>query len=133
MTETKISKAQQKSVNKYISNNYDRINLTLPKGYKSEIQTAAGATGESVNGYIKKAIDMRLYDGAECSADPCTQETTEDTATQSQNITLEEAIDRVDLKRLPTDLLYQFEVRDMVGPDMLSELMKKARSLDQPE
>ena len=30
--ESKISKAQQKAVNKYISNNYDRINLTVPKG-----------------------------------------------------------------------------------------------------
>ena len=33
--ESKISKAQQKAVNKYISNNYDRINLTVPKGKKT--------------------------------------------------------------------------------------------------
>ena len=35
--ESKISKAQQKAVNKYISNNYDRINLTVPKGKKTDI------------------------------------------------------------------------------------------------
>ena len=36
-----VSKSQQKSVNKYIKINYDRINLTLPKGKKEEIQAAA--------------------------------------------------------------------------------------------
>lgn len=28
------SKAQQKAVNKYMKNNYDRINLVMPKGKK---------------------------------------------------------------------------------------------------
>ena len=58
--ESKVSKAQQKAVNKYIQNNYDRINLTVPKGQKAIIQEAAEAAGETVNGYIKKAIDMRM-------------------------------------------------------------------------
>lgn len=60
MEDSKISKAQQKAVNKYIANNYERINLTVPKGHKKAIQDAATAAGESVNGYIKKAIDERL-------------------------------------------------------------------------
>lgn len=58
--ESKVSKAQQKAVNKYIQNNYDRINLTVPKGQKAIIQEAAEAAGETVNGYIKKAIDERI-------------------------------------------------------------------------
>lgn len=56
----KISKAQQKAVHKYVKNNYDRIDLTLPKGYKDNIKAAAEAAGESVNGYIKTAVDMRM-------------------------------------------------------------------------
>lgn len=28
----KTTKAAQKAVNKYIANNYDRVNLTMPKG-----------------------------------------------------------------------------------------------------
>ena len=32
--ESKVSKAQQKAVNKYVKNNYDRINVTFPKGQK---------------------------------------------------------------------------------------------------
>ena len=35
--ESKISKAQQKAVNKYVKNNYDRINVTFPKGQKEII------------------------------------------------------------------------------------------------
>ncbi len=58
--ESKVSKSQQKAVNKYVKNNYDRINVTFPKGQKEIIKTAATAAGESVNGYIKKAVDDRL-------------------------------------------------------------------------
>ena len=55
--ESKVSKAQQKAVNKYVKNNYDRINV---KGQKEKIAPAAAAVGESVNGYIKKAIEQRM-------------------------------------------------------------------------
>lgn len=58
--ETKISKAQQRAVNKYVKNNYDRINVTFPKGRKDAIQAAAAAAGETVNGYIKTAVDQRM-------------------------------------------------------------------------
>lgn len=50
------SKAQQQATNKYILKAYDRINLTVPKGQKEEIQTHAAALGESVNGFIGRAI-----------------------------------------------------------------------------
>lgn len=56
----KVSKAQQKAVNKYVKNNYDRINVTFPKGRKEFITQLATAAGESVNGYIKKAVEERI-------------------------------------------------------------------------
>lgn len=55
-----VSKAQQKAVNKYMAANYDRINLTVPKGKKDTIQTHAEAQGESVNGFINRAIDHQI-------------------------------------------------------------------------
>lgn len=55
-----VSKAQQKAVNKYMAANYDRINLTVPKGRKEEIQAHAVARGESVNGFIGRAIDETI-------------------------------------------------------------------------
>ena len=41
---------------KYISKAYDRVNLTLPKGQKDEIQAHAAVQGESVNAFINRAI-----------------------------------------------------------------------------
>lgn len=58
--DTKVSKAQQRAVNKYVKNNYDRINVTFIKGQKELIQAAATAAGETVNGYIKKAVEQRM-------------------------------------------------------------------------
>ena len=54
------SKAQQKAVNKYMKNNYDRVNLTLPKGRKEEIIVCAQKHDESLNGFISAAIDERM-------------------------------------------------------------------------
>lgn len=51
-----VSKAQQRATNKFIAKAYDRINLTIPKGRKEVIQTHAAARGESVNGFIGRAI-----------------------------------------------------------------------------
>ena len=53
------SKAQQKAVNKYMGENYDRINLTVKKGGKQAIQYIAESKGESINGYIKNAVKSR--------------------------------------------------------------------------
>ena len=55
-----VSKAQQKAVNKYMSENYDRINLTVPKGKKDTIKAHAEANSESVNGFINRAIDEAM-------------------------------------------------------------------------
>lgn len=57
------SKAQQKAVNKYMKENYDRINLLLPKGKKAVIQDYAASHGESVNGFINRAIDEAMARG----------------------------------------------------------------------
>ena len=54
------SKAQQKAVNKYMRANYDRVNLTLPKGRKEEVRTHAEQHGESVNAFISRAIDETI-------------------------------------------------------------------------
>ncbi len=55
-----VSKAQQASVNKYVKANYDRINVTMPKGQKDIIKAHAEAQGESVNQYIITSINQRI-------------------------------------------------------------------------
>lgn len=48
------------SKNKWMAKAYDRVNLTMPKGKKETIQTHAEARGESVNGFINRAIDHEM-------------------------------------------------------------------------
>lgn len=55
-----VSKAQQASVNKYVKANYDRVNVTMPKGKRETIKTHAEARGESVNAFINRAIDEAI-------------------------------------------------------------------------
>ena len=54
------TKAQQKAVHKYVKQNYDRLELTVPKGRKAEIKVHAEARGESVNGFVNRAIDEAM-------------------------------------------------------------------------
>ncbi len=46
-----------KKKNKWISENLDRINLTVEKGKKGVLKTYAENNGESLNGFINRAID----------------------------------------------------------------------------
>ncbi len=57
---SKVSKAQQKAVAKYMKNNYDEIKVRVEKGKREIIKAAAEQAGESLNGYIKKAVDQRM-------------------------------------------------------------------------
>ena len=55
-----ISKSQQKAVHKYVKTNYDRMELTVPKGRKEIIKAHAEARSESVNGFINRAISETM-------------------------------------------------------------------------
>lgn len=55
-----VSKAQQKAVHKYVKQNYDRQEITFPKGKKAVIKAHAEARGESVNAFINRAIDEAI-------------------------------------------------------------------------
>ena len=56
----KVSKAQQRAVHKYVKANYDRLDLTVPKGRKDEIKAHAEAQGESVNAFINRAVSEAM-------------------------------------------------------------------------
>lgn len=55
-----VSKAQQKAVSKYMKENYDVYQIRMPKGKKDVIKTHAETRGESVNGFIGRAIDETM-------------------------------------------------------------------------
>ena len=57
-----MSKAQRRASNKYAAKAYDRIALQVKKGEKDKIKAHAEQRGESLNGFINRAIEttMRL-------------------------------------------------------------------------
>ena len=46
--------------NKWIAEKLDRINLTMPKGKKEDVQVQASRHNMSVNAYINAAIDEKM-------------------------------------------------------------------------
>ena len=55
-----ISKAQQKATAKYESKVYDKTLIRLPKGNLDIIKAHAESRGESVNGFINRAIKNQM-------------------------------------------------------------------------
>ena len=56
MAERKNSEKRIASNNKWTNAHYDRVNLAIPKGQKDTIKAHAAARGESINGFIGRAI-----------------------------------------------------------------------------
>jgi predicted HicB family RNase H-like nuclease len=73
---------QRKKRNQYEfdKRKYDHLHLQVPKGRKAVIQAASVAVGESLNGYVSKAIDERITrqeaTGGVVEGDPDTREGT---------------------------------------------------------
>lgn len=51
-----VSKAQQRAVARYETKAYDKTLIRLPKGRLDEIRAHIEPTGESLNGFIGRAI-----------------------------------------------------------------------------
>lgn len=43
-----------------MKNNYDELKVRVPKGDKDKIKSHADSKGESLNGFIKRAIDETI-------------------------------------------------------------------------
>lgn len=57
MAERKNSEARIRANNKYNEKAYDRINIAVIKGKKESLQAHAATNGESLNGFVNRAID----------------------------------------------------------------------------
>ena len=65
-----VSEAQKKASVKYLEK-LDEVRSRMPKGHKATIQAHAEARGESVNGFINRAISetMERDSGAPAAAE----------------------------------------------------------------
>lgn len=46
--------------NKYNADKYDSLRIVVPKGKKAVIKAYADSLGESINGFVNKAIDKAM-------------------------------------------------------------------------
>ena len=60
-----VSKAQQRAVAKYMKENYDNVQLRMPKGKKEKVKAFAESKGESINGFVNRIIDEVMQDEGE--------------------------------------------------------------------
>ncbi len=60
MNVSKTSNAQKQAVIKYAKSHFKRIPLDVQLSSYDELKAEADAAGETVNGYIKKSIAMRM-------------------------------------------------------------------------
>lgn len=60
MAVNKYTEARKRANDKYNAKAYDRINIAIPKGDKEKIKTHAEQQGESLNGFVKRAIDETM-------------------------------------------------------------------------
>jgi len=64
-----ISDARRRANDKWNAKAYDEIKVRVYKGQKDEIKAHAEKQGESVNGFINKAIDEKIERDKEKSND----------------------------------------------------------------
>ena len=57
----KYTEAQKQSARKWDAANLDRISIAVPKGQKDTIKAHAEGRGESVNGFVNRAIAAGDY------------------------------------------------------------------------
>ena len=55
-----MGKTSSAAKQRYNEKAYDRLAITVPKGRKEEIKAHADANGESINGFVNRAIDEAM-------------------------------------------------------------------------
>ena len=120
------SKAQQRAVTKYVKNRYDRFGLTMPKGRLDEIKAAAAARGESVNGFINRAIDSQM--GRDASSGPTEAPTALSGAVTLPSGTLKAAREAAEASGEALPVFVGRAVETQAQRDKLSRMMKGGKT-----
>lgn len=50
------TEAGKRATMKYVKENYDRLNIKIPKGRKATVEAVAKARGESINGLVNSFL-----------------------------------------------------------------------------
>lgn len=55
-----LTEAQRKANDNYIKEKYERLPVSYPKEFCKVVREAASLKGESLAGYVRRAIEQRL-------------------------------------------------------------------------
>ena len=55
-----LSDAQRKANDRYITKAYSRLPVSYSKSYCAAVRAAAAESGESLAGYVRRALDERM-------------------------------------------------------------------------
>lgn len=55
-----LAESRRRANEKYIKENYQRLAISYPKEFCAQVKQAAEANGESLAGYVRKAIELRM-------------------------------------------------------------------------
>lgn len=55
-----LTPTQRKANEKYIKKNYDSISIRWPREFCDQVREAAEQNGETLAGYVRKAIEERM-------------------------------------------------------------------------
>ena len=55
-----VSAAQKKATRKWEQANYDKFQMMMPKGKKTDFHAHAVKQGESLNGFVNRAIEETI-------------------------------------------------------------------------
>lgn len=55
-----LTEAQRRANDKYIKENYQRLTISYPKEYCQRIREAAKKAGDTLAGYVKRALDAQM-------------------------------------------------------------------------
>lgn len=128
------SAAKKRYDTQYAKDRLKRIPLNVQKDKYRKIKAAADAAGESVNGYIKSAIDMRIESDtlspnlfpAPTPPLPGKPAAAKGQDKQYQPFTNEDA-KQINLQKLLESMPYQIEIANRFGMEALTKLIEKAR------
>lgn len=132
-----MSDERKEYLYEYAKKNLKRIPLDVQREKYEAIKAAADKTGETVNGYIKKAVDERMErEGNPPTADQqaaprepaqLTAEPTRGRQEKHYKPFTEDEAQKIDLQELLSNVRYQLDVSDTFGMDVLTTLLDKAR------
>ena len=60
MAVNKYTEARKRANEKYNAKAYDELKIRVPKGEKDQIKAHAESKGESLNGFVNRAIDEAI-------------------------------------------------------------------------